>query len=311
MRYATLAALLALALAAAAPAQAAPRVVTSILPLHALAAGVTEGVSEPQLLLDPEDSPHTYTMRPSEGRAVRNADLLLYISPHLETFLQPAVEALGDDAVVLTAAELDGIQLHPGRGGEAGHDHGEAGHDHGESGHSEAHQMDYHLWLNPANAGVIVAALAEALAELDPEHAATYRANAEALRERLAELDARLRERLAPVRDVPYVVFHDAYQHFERRYGLNSVGAITLHPEQPPGARHTAELRRHIRELDAVCVFSEPQFQPAIVRSLVRGLEVRAGELDPIGARLEPGPEAYFRLLEGLAEDFRDCLADS
>ncbi|MBK1727264.1 zinc ABC transporter substrate-binding protein [Halorhodospira neutriphila] len=305
MRYATLAALLALALAAAAPAQAAPRVVASILPLHALAAGVTAGVSEPRLLLDPEDSPHTYTMRPSEARAVRSADLLLYISPHLESFLQPAVEALGDDAAVLAAAELDGVQLLPARRGEAGHGHRAPAH-----GEERApHQQDYHLWLNPANARAIVAALAEALAELDPAHAAAYRANAEALRERLAELDARLRERLAPVRETPYVVFHDAYQHFERRYGLNAVGAVTLHPEQPPGARHLAELRRRIRELGAVCVFSEPQFQPAIVRSLVRGLDVRAGELDPIGSRLEPGPDAYFRLLEGLAEGFRDCLA--
>ncbi|MBK5944046.1 zinc ABC transporter substrate-binding protein ZnuA [Halorhodospira halophila] len=296
--------LTALALLASGSAAAAPQVVVSIKPLHSLVAGVTEGVSEPELLLSAGDSPHTYAMRPSEARAVRNADLIVHISPHMEAFLERALDARGDPESVLVAADIDGIRLLGGRDGEAWDKHGH-GHDHGAE---EAHRTDYHIWLDPQNAQQITAAVAERLAELDPEHADTYRDNAEAQKQRLSALEAELSERLEPVRGRPYVVFHDAYQYFERRFGLQAVGAVTIHPEQPPGARHLNELRAQIRELDAVCVFSEPQFQPAIVRSLVRGLDARAGELDPLGAGLEPGPEAYFQLLEQLAEGFLDCL---
>ncbi len=291
-----------LALLACGPAAAAPQVVVSIKPLHSLVAGVTDGVSEPELLLAAGDSPHTYSMRPSEARAVRSADLVVHVSPHMEAFLERALDARGDRQSVLAAADLDGIELLGGRDGEAW---GEHGHDHG---NDDAHRRDYHIWLDPRNAQTITAAVAERLAELDPEHADTYRDNAEAQKQRLSELEADLNQRLEPVRGRPYVVFHDAYQYFEQRFGLEAVGAVTIHPEQPPGARHLNELRGQIRELGAVCVFSEPQFEPAIVRSLVRGLDARPGELDPLGAGLEPGPKAYFQLLERLADGFLDCL---
>ncbi|ABM62494.1 zinc ABC transporter substrate-binding protein [Halorhodospira halophila] len=295
--------LTALTLLACGPAVAAPpQVVASIKPLHSLVAGVTEGVSEPDLLLSAGDSPHTYAMRPSEARAVRNADLVVHISPHMEAFLERALDARGDPDTVLAAADIEGIELLGGRDGDTW---GEDGHRHGDD---DAHRRDYHLWLDPQNAQIITAAVAERLAALDPRHADTYRENAEAQKQRLAALEADLDERLEPVRGLPYVVFHDAYQYFEQRFGLKAVGAVTVNPEQPPGARHLNELRGQIRELDTVCVFSEPQFEPAIARALVRGLDARAGELDPLGAGLEPGPDAYFQLLERLADGFVDCL---
>ena len=293
----------------AAPAHAgAPQVVASIKPLHSLVAGVTEGVTEPELLLDAGDSPHTYAMRPSEARAVRGADLVVYVSPHMEAFLERALEARGDPGSVLAAAELDGVNLLPARDIQVDEGDTDPDHDAGDDHHHGPHEHDYHIWLDPENARAIVAALAERLAEIDPEHAETYADNAAALDERLQALDARLRERLEPVQDRAYIVFHDAYQHFERRYGLKAAGAVTINPDQPPGARHLSQLRSRIGELDAACVLSEPQFEPAIVRSLTRGLDIRSGELDPLGAGLEPGPDAYFELLEGLAEDLRACL---
>ncbi len=289
-------------------AQAAPQVVATIKPLHSLVAGVTDGITEPELLLAAGDSPHTYAMRPSEARAVREADLIVRISPHMETFLSAALEAHSHPEHVLTAAQAEGVRVleaspqaareeHPSANSEAGHQHA-----------ADELRKDYHIWLDPQNAQAITRAVAERLAEIDPSHAEAYRANAADVTDRLRALDERLEEDLAPIQDIPYVVFHDAYQHFERRYGLEAAGAVTVNPEQPPGARHLQELRERIRQLDAACVFSEPQFEPAIVESLVRGLEVRNGQLDPLGAELEPGPDAYFELLEGLAEGFRSCL---
>lgn len=291
-------------LSSAQAAQAAvPRVVTTIKPLHSLAAALMEDVGEPELLLSAGDSPHTYSMRPSDARALRGADLLVYISPHLETFLGPALEARTDKATNLAVAQIDNILLLEGRqdGGETEQHEHDHGHDH-------AHERDYHLWLDPHNAQVIVAHLAERLADIDPAHAAQYRGNATQLKRRLQRLDKELNERLAAVRGEPYIVFHDAYQYFERRYDLDSAGVVTLSPEQSPGAHHLREIRNRIRRRQVTCVFIEPQFKPAIVSSLTRGMDVAIGELDPVGADIEPGPDAYFKLLEGLADGFIDCL---
>ena len=302
-RGAVILAVAALLVTAVAQADPPPRVVVSILPLHGLVSGVTEGVTEPALLLTSGHSPHSYTMRPSEARHVANADLIVWTGPGLERFLAAAIEARSDETRIIEAIALPDIHRRGSRDGEHW-DHGQAhGHGHGE------HEIDYHLWLDTGNARRIVEAVARALAELDPGRAEMYLANARAVKGRLDTLDQDLAALLAPVRDVPYVVFHDAYQYFEARYGLSPAGAVTVHPGQPPGARRLRELRRLIRDLEAVCVFSEPQFEPAIVATLIRGTEARRGELDPLGIGIEPGPEAYFELMERLAESFLECLS--
>lgn len=282
-----------------------PQVVVSIKPLHSLAAAVMADVGEPTLLLSGGESVHSYSMRPSDARAVRGADLVVYVSPQLEAFLEPSLEARNDQSGNLAAAQLEGIRLLDARRADDWHEGEEAAAGHG---HSHKHKRDYHLWLDPHNARVIARAMAERLAELDAANAEQYRRNARELEQRLRSLDEELERRVEQVRDRPYVVFHDAYQYFERSYGLESAGVVTLTPEQRPGGRHLLELRNQISELGVACVFVEPQFKPAIVRSLTRGLDVSIGELDPIGADLDPGPEAYFELLEGLADGLVDCL---
>lgn len=293
-----------------APAQAGdgeapPHVVVSLQPLHSLAAAVTDGVSEPKLLLAPGDSPHAYSMRPSEARALARADLLVWIGPEFERFLSAAVRNLGADAAVLPLAELDAIELLRGRTGENWEPSGDDEHD-----HRHDHTVDYHLWLAPDNAATIGHAIAERLAELDPRHASTYRANAADLEARLELLDRELREQLAPVRDVPYVVFHDAYQYFERAYQLRPVGSVTVHPERPPGARHLRDLRRRIDTLGARCVFREPQYAARTVQALTQENTLRHGVLDPLGYGVDPGPDAYFETLRNLADALTDCLAE-
>ena len=176
-------------------------------------------------------------------------------------------------------------------------------------GHAHDHGIhDMHLWLNPENAAVIAQLMAAALAELDPTHADRYRSNAEQLKARLQALDAELRDALAPVADRGFIVFHDAWQHFDTHYGLRALGSITVSPEQAPGAARLVEIRERLVAADAACVFSEPQFQPRIVQSLVADTGVATGELDPLGAALEAGPELYFQLMRGIAQALQDCL---
>lgn len=314
-------ALIAVLPAAAAPAPstaapAAPDVVASIKPVHGLVAGVMAGVGEPALLVRGAASPHGYAMRPSDARRLAEAEVVFWIGPPLETFLAGALAALDPRPRIVAlwrAPGLDVLAVRPaGVFGAAGDDGAPApASPPGESptgGHDHDGAVDPHVWLDPGNARAIVRTAAAALAAADPAHGAAYRANAARLEARIAALDAELAAMLAPVRDVPYVVHHDAYQYLERHYGLAAVGALSAGPERPPGARRVRELREAIRATGARCVFTEPQFTPALARSLAADTGARLGALDPLGAALPAGPEFYFALMRDLGRSLVDCL---
>lgn len=289
-------------------------VVVSIKPLHALVAGVMGDIDAPKLLLEGGQSPHTYTLKPSDARALTRADAVFWIGPALETFLAKPVAALPRAALRVELSEAAGVRLLPIREGGAWEQHAHADdhagpdHDHDQD-HDGAHEnFDPHLWLDPANAQAMVAAIAAALAQFRPADAATFERNAAALKARLEALDRALAEQLAPLRGRPYIVYHDAYQYLEARYGLTAAGALALDPERPPSAQRIAEIRATIKASGAACVFAEPQFPPAIINTVVEGTGARVGVLDPIGADLKAGPDAYFTLLEGLARSLAGCL---
>ncbi len=203
-------------------------------------------------------------------------------------------------------------------------DHDEA-HEHGDGDddHDDAHMQasgpahrdhehagfDTHVWLDPENAKLMIGAIAGALAAADPGRAGRYRDNARVARARLDALASDLDGLLAPVKGRPYMVFHDAYRYFEERFGLPVAGAILVNPEILPGARRIAALKERIRSLGAVCVFSEPQFQTALVDVLVEGTGAKVGVLDPIGARIAAGPDHYAAMMQTMAHAFRDCLS--
>lgn len=206
-------------------------------------------------------------------------------------------------------AEKHDDHAHEGHDHAAKHDdHAHEGHDH--AGHAHGHDaVDAHIWLDPQNAKALVHEIEEALVAHDPANAAKYEANAEALMARLDDLTAEIKTTLEPVKDKPFVVFHDAYHYFENRFGLTAAGSITVSPEVIPGARRVGEIQGKLKELDAACVFSEPQFEPKLVTVVTDGTNAKSGVLDPLGAGLDNGPSLYFELLRGLASSFRDCLA--
>ena len=304
-------------LALTAPAaSAAPRVVASVKPVHSLVAGVMDGVAEPALVLDGGQSPHTYTLSPSEANTVARADLVVWVGPALESFLQRPVRNLTEPAARLRLMAAEGVtSLRTRESGvwEAGHGHGHGnGGDHKHGAESpDAARTDPHIWLSPANARAIVAAVAARLKRIDPAHAETYAANAERLAARLTALDRELDELLAPVREEAYAVFHDAYHYFENHYGLQPVGSVTLSPERQPSAHRIHAVREALTARGAVCVFREPQFAPDLVRTVTEGVDVKTGVLDPVGANLDPGPELYFTLMRELGRGLRDCLQDT
>jgi zinc transport system substrate-binding protein len=240
------------------------------------------GVGAPALLLDGAASPHDYALRPSDARLLGAARLVVMVGPAMETFLDKPLRSLAGEARVLKLAQVADMALPQG---------------------------DAHLWLDPENAGRAVLAIGRALGEVDPPHAYEYTRNAAQARERLAALDRELRRILAPVKDRPFVVAHDAFRGFAARYGLRLVGAVVAGHEHAPGARAMAALADKARAVGALCVFTVPQYEAAEARALARAIGARVAELDDLGAAIPPGPDMYFVLMRGIAASLVACLS--
>lgn len=294
-----------LAILAAPPSVAAepPPVIVSIRPLHSLVAGVMAGVGEPRLLVQANASPHDFALKPSDARLLAGARLVVMADEGLEGFLAKPLKTLAGTAEVIEMAALPGVTLLPRREGGVWEEEEEEEDDHGHEHHGhDGH--DPHVWLDPANAVVLVKAVADRLSKLDPANAATYAANADKLQAALDDLDAGLRELvLKPVRGVPYVVFHDAYQYLEHRYGLTPAGSVTVDPDRPPSARRLAALRDRLKAAKVRCVFREPQFATPVVQRLADAAGARVAVLDPLGS----GP--YIDTMTMLGRNLAQCLS--
>ena len=309
-------------LASASVADTSPSVVVSIKPIHSLVAGVMQGVGTPSLLVTGAGSPHSYSLKPSQAEALQQADIIFWVGPGLETFLQKPVETLGLNAVSVALLQSPGVAVLPPRDkhdfGEEHHDEDhDAGHEKAHS-HEEGHDHDHdhggidpHIWLDPHNAIALVKTIAATLAQRDPAHAAHYQANANDLESRIMALDKTLAVALAPVADHPFAVFHDAYHYFEDHYGLQAVGMLTLTPEASPSAERVQALQETLGTSGARCIFSEPQFPSNLVSIVTRDSGVSSGVLDPLGAALTPGSDLYFTLMQDIADELRKCLLGS
>lgn len=280
------------------PAAAAPDVVVSIAPVHSLVAAIMEGIGTPKLLVPANASPHVYTLRPSDARALAAADIVFRIGPELEIFLDKPLAALVHGTVVDLMAD-------PGISQQRFADDGAEAHDVDHEGHTR----DPHIWLGIANARRIGEISAAALAHIDPANAAAYEANRVRLAARLAALADELHTLLAPVKNVPYVVMHDAYGHFEAEFGLRRVAAIALTPDRQPGAQRLYAIRNLLAAQDVRCVFAEPQFPASLGHTVVDGTNSRLAVLDPVGVDIVPGPELYFTLMKNIGRSLAECLS--
>lgn len=285
----------------------APAVVASIKPIHSLVAGVMDGVGQPTLIVKGAGSPHTYRMKPSEAAALQSANVVFWAGAYLETFLVKPLATLGATAKSVELVDAPGVEKLSLREGGPFETDAHEDENADEAAHDEA--FDTHVWLDPVNAKAMVGAIEATLAAVDPAHAETYAANADRIETRLDGLIAKIGTDLADVKGRPFIVFHDAYQYFERRFAMPAAGSITVSPETPPGARRIAELQAKVKAVGATCVFAEPQFEPALVDVVIEGTDAKAGVLDPEGAALKDGPELYFELIGNLAASLTDCLS--
>ncbi len=329
------------------PANAEIKVVATIKPIHSLASYLMDGVGKPDLIVDGYASPHGFALKPSHAKMIQNADIIFWVGEDIENFLEKPLKTIAKKAEKIELMEIKGLTKlkfrernifeehdHGHKEDEHGHkdkddDHGhkedEHGHkdkddDHGhkedehghkdkddDHGHDEhAHgEFDPHIWLDPMNAKVILSEMAEHLIENDQKNEAKYKANLKKAHNDLDKLTKKVKSELN--KDFKSVVFHDAYQYFEKRFGINILGAFTVNTDVMPGAEQLAEIREVIEHDKVSCIFSEPQFNPDIIKAVAKDTNVATGVIDPLGATLDPGKDLYFDLISNMSKSFKGC----
>lgn len=297
---------------------ASAEVVTSIRPIGFIAAAITDGVTTTKVLLPDGASPHNYALRPSDVQQLRNAELVVWVGPEMEVFLDkplqqvsagktlalsqvPAIDhmLLGNKEDEHSAHDSNDHQNHDDHQDHDGHDHN---HDHGD--------LDMHIWLSPAIAKQIAIAIHDRLVEQQPENKAKLDVNLREFVQQLEQAEQNLGNMLASVQGRGYFVFHDAYRYFENYFGLTQLGHFTVNPEIQPGAQRLHQIRTQLVEQKAACVFAEPQFRPAVINAVAQGTNVRKGELDPLGSGIKLSKESYVQFLTQLSTQFASCLKD-
>lgn len=313
------------------PALAAPQVAVDILPVHSLVARVMDGVGEPTLVVPPGASPHGYAVRPSEAAAVEDADIIFFVDEELSPMFARSVESLAGDVRKVSLIDVPNIVRLNYREGATfeAHDHGDHGHeeaasaddhnrghgheqsaaadDHGhDPGHDHGHShdgVDPYVWLDPMSAKVWEDAIAAALSQADPDNASNYFSNAAAAKEECDTPVADMNEKVDPVRGRGFVVFHDAYHYFEARFDTEAAGAIALGDAAQLSPARIAEIKDAIHDMNAACVFAEPQFDPRLVDTVIEGTDASKGILDPLGTDIRPGPDSYQKLIRSIADN--------
>ena len=316
-------------------AKAEIKVVTSIKPIHSLVSYIMDGVGSPDLIVDGYNSPHGFSLKPSHAKMLQEADIVIYVGEGVEEFLEKPLESIANNAVKFELLSQSGIKKLKFRERNIfeGHDdHDDHGHDkkakkddhddhddhdhdkkakkdddHDDHGHDDhGHgEFDPHIWLDPMNAKIIVKKVTNQLSKLDKENSSVYKSNS---KKALKEIDQLIKEVKSDInKDAKVVVFHDAYQYFEKRFKVNIIGALTVNTDVLPGAEQLAEIREVIEHEKVTCVLSEPQFNPDIVETIAKDTNINMGVLDPLGATLDKGKTLYFELISNISSSLKNC----
>ena len=320
-------------------AKAEVNVVTTIKPLHSLVSSVMKGIGEPSIIIEGTNNPHTFVFKPSHAKMIEEADIIFWIGEDLEAFMEKPLDSLAEEAQVISFMELSSIEKlkfreknifddhdghedeHEGHEDEDDHGHKDDDHDDDHDGHEDEHEghdddhndahahahgeFDAHIWLDPVNAKKMVLEIAHELSDLDPNNKVKYENNANATIKSLDELVDSNKKILS--KDISYVVFHDAYQYFEKRFGVIPAGALTLNPDVLPGAKQIADIQDVINDKGIKCIFSEPQYNPKIIETIGNDMKISTGVMDPLGAYIDAGPSMYSDLINGIANSIKDC----
>ena len=273
-------------------------VVTTIQPIHSLTASIVAGTeTQAHRLLKPGHSPHFFSLKPSDRRQIARADLIIWIGPELEQVLTSVMSRL-PHSKQLQLMSLPDIHILPYRA----HSHHEDEHHE----HTHTHTDDPHIWLNIDNAITMAKAICHQLSELDKNNQATYKENTIKLIKKLRTLKSELKESFSHVGAINYLVYHDAYQYFEKQFNLSSPVVVNENPHIPLSVKQINALRKKISQNPLTCVYTEPEFSSKFINALKKE-NMHHFQLDPLGANTPMGPSAYFIIMRKLASQFSTC----
>lgn len=292
--------------------QASATVLATTKPLGFIVSAITDGIVSTEVLLPDGASPHDYALRPSDVQRLRSADLVIWVGPNMESFLAKPLKQV-DEKKQISLSELNSVKplLHKGTE-EHDHDHNDnqlADKHDDHDGHEHNHgDYDMHIWMSPEIAKQSAIAIHDKLLELMPHNKDKLDANLSRFEQELEQTKEKIVNIMQPLHGKGYFVFHDAYGYFEKAFGLSQAGHFTVNPEIQPGAQRLHNIRTQLVEHKAVCVFAEPQFQPAVVNAVAKGTDVRIGTLDPLGSNITLGRDSYVQFLTQLSQQFAGCL---
>jgi zinc transport system substrate-binding protein len=278
----------------------APRVIASIKPVHSLVASIMQGVAQPELLLNTSQSPHHYSLRPSERRKFAQADLTFWIGPSMESFMPRLLNNPDAEKQVISLLNTKGLTLLPVR--HPGHNHSQTHQD--DKSHT---QIDAHIWLNTGNIKIMADEITRRLVDIDPDNKHHYESNNKNLQKKIKKLQVVLGQLLRE-KQQPFLTYHDGYQYFEHEFGLHNAGFVSNNPERRPSAMHIQSLRKLIHKHSIGCIFYDAPVEPPIIATLLTGNQARAIELDPMGTRLPINEQNLFQIMHAMGEKFSNCL---
>ena len=306
-------------------------VVSTIQPINSLVNAVIGNTGKTISLIPAKASPHEYKLKPSDTKKLQNANIIFFVSDHLETSVIKVFKNLPKNIKIINLMEDAGIKHLAIRDNEAwerhDHHHRHGDHDdydkhvkkdddHDHDKHSKKHddhddhekEDDVHIWLSPDNAVKIIKKINKELSLFFPENAKTYNQNANQMIKKINQLKVELKKELLGIKDEPFIVFHDAYQYFETSFDLNAVGSVALEGDIASSPKQISFIKDKIVKLKASCVFQEPQFDSRLVQIVVESTNAQIGILDPLGVNIKSGENFYLQLLKNMAKSLKDCL---
>ena len=318
--------------------------ITTIQPINSLVSAVIGDTGKTISLIPADISPHEYKLKPSDAKKMQEANIIFFVSNHLESSVTKVFKNLPKNIKIINLLEETGIEHLAIRDNEAWERHDHHGHDdhddhdkHGKKHddhddhdkHAKKHddhddhekhgkkhddhddhqsKDDVHIWLSPDNAIKIVEKVNKELSLLFPDNASKYSENSNKMIDEIKKLKNELAKDLAPIKGKPYVVFHDAYQYFEKTFDLNAVGSVALEGDIASSPKQISFIKDKIKKLNASCVFQEPQFDSKLVKIVVEGTNAQIGTLDPLGVNISGKENFYIQLLKNMAKSLKECL---
>ena len=282
-------------------AQSTLNVVVSIKPIHSIVTILMDGIATPKLLLNSNDSAHTYHLKPSQIRMLSKSDLVITISDDFETGLRKALKNVKKDSH-FKVSSLNQLNTLKSRGEEIYEVNEE------EEGNHADHTNDLHLWLDVDNMQLISQHISNLLIELDPANESKYSENFNKVNSKLTKLKIELQHQLEPFLSTRFVIFADTLQYFENSLNLKRPVIITPYHGARLSINRTLEAKKIIKDLNISCLIYGSEIRPNQVNVLSEGLTLKAVKIDILGAVYPAGSDQYFNLMKRISNQLVSCL---